>query len=240
MSLTKGELKKPDWLPDWKDITKYPDLKKASGRVWAWEFLRRNPKYQQLWDELAGLKKGPIYEDFSVANTLQHFERQFGASTPAPPAMTITDPEFKWRPQFTIQHPKHWIRPVDWPADEEFEVIGAELEHSTEVLVKFDLRLPQSRQLNSAKTILKTEAKRLAEAGKLGGEPRAWFHKYQSYLRVLDAKSSGATVNTIAAEILGIKNKDPEYRKAKVRDAFNAAKRLRDEDYLFLAAFEKK
>jgi len=49
MTVSKKPPNKPDWLPNWEDETKYPDPKKATGRVWAWEFLRRNPQYQQLW-----------------------------------------------------------------------------------------------------------------------------------------------------------------------------------------------
>ena len=59
------------------------------------------------------------------------------------------------------------------------------------MLVKLDLRLQRKPQLLDVDRILRTEAKRLAEAGVLNGEPRAWFDKYREYLRVLDAKLSG-------------------------------------------------
>ncbi len=37
----------PEWLPDWEDKKQYPDPGTTSSRQWAWEFLRRNPEYQQ-------------------------------------------------------------------------------------------------------------------------------------------------------------------------------------------------
>jgi hypothetical protein len=92
---------KPDWLPDWKDISKYPDPKEASGGVWAWEFLRRNPQYQQLWEQYAALPPGPVYAGHSAytfRDICERFEREFGVKIPAPPAMTIADPEFNGGP----------------------------------------------------------------------------------------------------------------------------------------------
>ena len=42
-------MKKPEWLPNWKRPQEYPDIdpKKASRQLWAWQFLRRNSKYQE-------------------------------------------------------------------------------------------------------------------------------------------------------------------------------------------------
>ena len=45
---------KPDWLPDWKDPTAYPNPENTNAEQWAWEFLRRNSEYQRdyvLWKE---------------------------------------------------------------------------------------------------------------------------------------------------------------------------------------------
>jgi hypothetical protein len=241
MSLKKGSLKKPEWLPDWKDVTKYPDPKnkKVSGRVWAWELLRRNPHYQQLWEKYEALPPGPIYEGHSAGARMdirERFATEFGISHPAPPSMPFAHPDFKWRPKFITANPRYWILPVDWSEDDRFEMPNIDLEHPAEVLVKLDLRAQRKSQLIGVDRILRTEAKRLKGAGVLTGEPRAWFGKYQKYLRVLDAKLSSATTAAIAIEILGIKNDDPEYQKEKVRDAFKSAKRLRDRDYRFLTA----
>lgn len=239
MAASKKPSKKPNWLPDWMDQTKYPDDQKASPREWAWEFLRRNAKYQQLWRELAKLPTplGFIHKGGSNVQKRfeikERFEKEFGVAQPASPSMTSTDSNFKWRLRFVPQ-PQYWIRPRDWPTYYDFDMSDADLKHPAELLVKFDLRLKIKPQLARAQKILKTEAKKL-------GEPRAKFKKYQVYLRVLDAKLSGAPVNTIAAEILGIKkesHQDPQYLKNKVRDILKSAKRLSDRGYRFLAALE--
>lgn len=39
----------PEWLPDWHSKQGYPVPEEADGWEWAWEFLRRNVKYQQLY-----------------------------------------------------------------------------------------------------------------------------------------------------------------------------------------------
>lgn len=35
------------WLPDWRKIQNYPNVRQETRRVWAWEFLRRNPKFEE-------------------------------------------------------------------------------------------------------------------------------------------------------------------------------------------------
>src|SRR5438552_1597670 len=78
MSKNKNLMDKPDWLPNWQDLTQYPDPKKAIGRIWAWEFLRRNPKYQELWQEYAALPKsaGFLYHGSSVFEIRDRFEKR--------------------------------------------------------------------------------------------------------------------------------------------------------------------
>jgi hypothetical protein len=41
---------KPDWLPDWKDASQYPDSIAENFREIAWEFLRRNPEYWEAYE----------------------------------------------------------------------------------------------------------------------------------------------------------------------------------------------
>jgi hypothetical protein len=233
MIVSKNPPKKPDWLPDWEDVTKYPEPE-ASGRVWAWEFLRRNPQYQQLWEKRAALM--PFGFGWDLMDIEERFRIEFSVSRPASPAMPFTHPDFKWWPRFTTQNPKYWIMPEEDDEGNSPDLADVGIDHPAEVLVKFDLRCQIDAQLNDVKEILHKELKRLKEADVLSGEPRAWFDKYQKYLRVLDAKLTGVNRKTIAVEILDIKNDDPEYQKDKVDYAFARAKQLRDKDYRFLAA----
>jgi hypothetical protein len=60
---------KPSWLPNWKDPTKYPDQAKTSRLDWAWQFLKRNPVYQQLWLRLIAPNYDPAHVDRSLQRT---------------------------------------------------------------------------------------------------------------------------------------------------------------------------
>lgn len=37
------------WLPNWEDVSQYPNPDTSDSLQWAWEFLRRNSKYQEDW-----------------------------------------------------------------------------------------------------------------------------------------------------------------------------------------------
>ncbi|MDD2367535.1 MAG: DUF6499 domain-containing protein [Desulfuromonadaceae bacterium] len=43
----------PTWLPDWRQVDEYP--RTESKAVYAWEFLRRNPNYQEAYARLSNL-----------------------------------------------------------------------------------------------------------------------------------------------------------------------------------------
>lgn len=49
--------KKKKFPPNWTDPSAYPDPEKTDGGQWAWEFIRRNPKYQKDYKILKGVKK---------------------------------------------------------------------------------------------------------------------------------------------------------------------------------------
>jgi uncharacterized membrane protein YukC len=67
-------------------------------------------------------------------------------------------------------------------------------------------------------------------------EKRATFHKFQNYLRVLDAKAAKVRTDDIMDELYpGSENSYPNhYGRGKVKNDFNAAKKLRDSDYRYL------
>jgi hypothetical protein len=45
-----GLLKYPYAIKDWEKAHLYPKQNKLTKKLWAWEFLRRNPEYQKCWD----------------------------------------------------------------------------------------------------------------------------------------------------------------------------------------------
>src|SRR5258708_7875358 len=79
---------KTAWVPDWKDKTQYPDPTAISASLWAWEFLRRNPKYRSRWETLIlpdMCNSSFIYKDFHLEDNWKLFEQDFGIRNPPPP-----------------------------------------------------------------------------------------------------------------------------------------------------------
>ena len=49
----------PPWLPDPRKPEEYPDPETTSLRQWAWEFLRRNPQYQEDYERFKDVLSVP-------------------------------------------------------------------------------------------------------------------------------------------------------------------------------------
>ncbi len=61
----------PDWLPDWRDEKAYQFSDQMDLRLWSWEFLRRNPEYQQVWQ--IWYVDGPLYWMRDILDRLPEF-----------------------------------------------------------------------------------------------------------------------------------------------------------------------
>ncbi|MCB9471313.1 MAG: DUF2285 domain-containing protein [Candidatus Obscuribacterales bacterium] len=57
--------KTPEWLPDWRDPSLYPDPKVAPENQWQWEFLRRNSEYQNDYDALKSTGKHKMSQEIA-------------------------------------------------------------------------------------------------------------------------------------------------------------------------------
>jgi hypothetical protein len=66
----------PAWLPDWKNQKNYPDPTSTAPQQWAWQFLRRNPEYQQLWKK--GIFLQLFYNPASVDANLERGKKELG------------------------------------------------------------------------------------------------------------------------------------------------------------------
>jgi hypothetical protein len=219
-------IKKPDWLPEWEDATQYPDPNTTSPRQWAWEFLRRNPRYQQLWDERIGPHFDPKrwYNDpileilrndqyqrqwnelIPAASRSEVFEQQFGIrSFPPPHSMSSADPNFDLLgPRFVIDFLYFRRKPArrHWPRDQPFEI--NETLSDGDVFIRFNVRSPTEPQLDKAKAILEQQKTYLKEMGDVepltSGKVRT--DQYRDYLRLLDANTSGALYENASVEVL--------------------------------------
>jgi hypothetical protein len=236
MNISEGLSTIPDWLPDWTDIEKYPHPKKTDSRVWAWEFLRRNTEYQQLYSQIATLPPGFIRHDDSAWKIGERLENDFGVLIAAPPSMTSADPNFEERPKF-VTHGRRWMKPPDWPEDAGPYVVDEALQDPTEVLMQFDLRWSLHSQLISAKAFLKAQTQNLKSLKKLEGTNHRMKPKYfTDYLRLLDAEATGQTPEKMAEVIYKILEEYPDHAgKQKVSDSLKRARWLRDKGYRFIA-----
>jgi hypothetical protein len=235
---------KPDWLPDWRDAANYPS--NASRQQWAWEFLRRNDAYQQLWNEVvrpgyssdrlndtwtsirerlhSGRRVRVRLDDIPIAK--DRLTRQFHIGSYPPPA-----PE---EPLARLQFDAQFIQyELVGGGGGKYNLLGTP-KPPGEVVLWFNLNWPLGPQLANAKKVLEHHAKlsgakssrRIREAG------------YGNYLRVLDAKADGASIKEIA-NVLYPKLPE-ESRLQRVRDDLKAAERLRDLDFWQIAVSQTK
>ncbi len=226
MTISKTQLAIPDWLPDWTKPHQYPDPKTTSLRQWAWEFLRRNPEYQRLWDELIAPHFDPkIWYNDPVLEILRNdeyqrgwqelippesrsevFEQQFGIrSFPPPHSMSSADPNFDFLgPRFVndFLYFRRKLARRHWPMDQPFEI------HETlsdgDVLIRFNVRSSTEPQLDKARKILEQQKTYLEEMGDvetpISGKLR--IDQYRDYLRLLDANASGALHENASSPVL--------------------------------------
>ena len=237
MDIIKESSSVPNWLPNWTDIKQYPDPEKASLRVWAWEFIRRNLEYQKLWNEFASLPAGPIYHDFSVEEIRERFEKDFGVRIPASPSLNTSSPDFQRLPLFTSRC-KTWIKPVDWPDDADPYIVDAGVLDSGEAVIQFDLRWPLTAQLQAAKTFLQEQVQHLLEVGALDAPNKRMNEPkdFRDYLRLLDAESVAAPHKEMSEVIDSIVDEYPDHKgQQKVSHNLQRAEWYRDKGYRFLA-----
>lgn len=235
----------PKWLPNWRNPKEYPDPAKTARLDWAWQFLRRNPDYQNLWSQLIA----PNYDRKHVVHIIKQqrgsarlysdrarprlietsgdydlppFVSQFGI-TSIPPDPSEKKAELQFAAQFIRYRPGGMRK------------VSPDLQDH-EVLVWFNLQWPIEAQLNSARQVLEQQIK----AKNLAGAPFRFRYrpeKYANYLRVLDAKATNMSDEAIASVIYpNLPDSHPEHAGShRVRDDLAAAKRLRDNPWLIVA-----
>lgn len=223
----------PDWLPDWTDITAYPSKKEKNPRVWAWEFLRRNPEYQKMWKQVEALPPGPIHHDFSLEDINERLKRDFGLRSPAPPSMGSSEPDFNSRLQF-VTHGGIWIKPLGWPDNDPY-IVEELLCDATEALVRIDLRWPLEQQIRAAKRFLKSKKQDLQKHGILEKDRRLKSQKFLELIRLLDADALDQSNKTMAKIIYGIADEFPDHTgQQRVSESLQRAKWFRDKGFKYI------
>jgi hypothetical protein len=199
-----------EWgIPDWNDERAYGETKHWSEFRWRWEFTRRR---QDCRDDFLAHKDETV-RFFDEVRALEV------ARSPEAKRSRLRRPD---EPGFTAQVPdcyeKYGLTSLPNPAigDQPFFVIMFRKRNhclvmspkdrinkhfaATDVVVIFDLAAPIGEQLAGIRKTLEWEQEekigRLVRSGKK--HPTKWL----SYLRVLDAKASGASLSQIAKTVL--------------------------------------
>jgi hypothetical protein len=208
------------WLPDWRNASAYPDLKNAGGQQWAWEFLRRNPEYQRLWTQLKPRSKPAKILGFKVKFHIMAIDLSLppSPSTNAPKDLIFDKPFILYRGPC-----KRGPIPLDWAIEQ------------NQLIALFNLSWPISPQVAHVKKALLEAAKESDQRVKF----RRTVQHYQNYLRVLDAKLANTRHKEIAAVLYSTLS-DHHSALQRVRDDFDVATRLRDNDFWLIALTAQK
>nr|WP_287411694.1 DUF6499 domain-containing protein [Pseudodesulfovibrio sp.] len=207
-------------IQDWTDENNYLFPDNFPRKRWAWEFLRRNPDYQQTWEEAqdnlpedsSARWKDPSDRDFVIDDTAR--AKSFGLKTGV--LNPLTD-----YPVFLdfIRHDD--VRIITGTGD---ELIGPLPNYSVAII--FNIQKPLGPQLEEAKTRLNTIQRSFDDVFQSGFnsqdstispveiKKKAPTHKdlWPTYLRVLDARQAGCDAKTIAKKVFPhYHNEYPEY-----------------------------
>lgn len=251
--------RKKKFPPDWRDKSAYPDPEKTSANQWAWEFLRRNLEYQSDYKTLitaSKLKTSPnksngygfgrfAYDPAPLPNENYDDYRIRVKKENIPSIRSEPLSQYlsaKWKLDKLIDPLKKttkfsqsdFVREVGFG---EHEIASFAFLSENEIALSFDLRQPTKVLLSEAKKILDEYREDFKIKEK---ERRKSVNLYSTYLRLLDAKTAGAT-NKEMGEVIPsyVKNERPEYnRNQKVRDSLAKAIQLRDSPQ-FLAYYPK-
>jgi hypothetical protein len=224
---------KPDWLPNWIEPRAYPDPHALILNQWAWEFLRRNPRYQQDWAE----KVEPVVTStgaFDNSLISKELDAEITAIEEKYGIMMAQDPrEGRWPPSFrsdfvTMYECPRSFNSVRWAIQVDRD----------ELYVKFNLRRPIGGQIEEVRGWIENRQRDLVNS-RLIPKPRRtrqWRDKWPMYLRVLDARAAGASLNEIAGILVpDTPNSYPEFKgRDAIRKGLTAARRLRDGGYLHM------
>ena len=233
--------------PDWRDPSCYEYTAELTLPQWAWEFLRRNPKYRQDWERW-GLEAGspaPILDQLlssetpQIAPTTEALVRaaigaaKYGLNQPLNPSMVPRDgePFPVWRKELLGQRAYllDRLHAAETIAKAPDEVIYFGL----------DLRLRLTPQIDFLKQVFEDERK--DETRKLRGLPpvppyptipKPHKPKLVMYLQVLDADSSGSPFEEAAQFFKRIYLAAPAKKQHHTR--LRKAMKLRDHDYVGL------
>ena len=198
-------------VTDWQDEASYPFDENTQNTRWAWEFLRRNPDYQKNYDEYSEAGKNQDTRLFLSAkwNTLSFI---YPRSDKIPGFRKITSfPQEPYR------------GPINDKTDPSLEERAPH-----ELVLRFNLLLPYSDQERQARKIFQS-LKELRNIPR--NQPDSGKDLFKLYLRLLDAKASGAKPKQI---LNSIPMNDVNDLESALKDRLKAARILSKTGYYLL------
>lgn len=233
----------PEWLPDWRDEKAYTYLNDASPTQWAWEFVRRNPKYQADYDAYTKAVNEPrALPGESWSDYIKRAKEKGGWQIPPATAADKLSKKYKVEPrpydpavkdppiQFTEATPEQppWV---------DFGYDHPGLRHAKEPFhLVFDLSQPIKPQLRNAEKMMEVVQPAM-ESTEDRQHSKLHTRLFLIYIRLLDADEAGAKLGEITPILLpGVSNIDPDYLGNKrLRANLKKARELRDHDYIYIA-----
>lgn len=241
-------------MPDWREPNAYRFTAALSAGQWAWEFLRRNPRYRTEWSEFIATWQAleaaygkPAERDINAwqqdqrawlpAAVCQESDcRVSGDRVLIECAMGARWGFYKFPPDPRDDDPVGQGRLVWRECKAEIrlleeELVGVEATDGM-ALVCFDLELPLQDQLTAAKQRLQMEQRRRIRSGQVLA-PHIVAHREHlcRKLRLLDALQAGAQESEISQRL-------SEGLRASVEQDLAEAIALRDRDYRRLLLLE--
>lgn len=233
----------PQWLPDWRDDAFYKSLEGLSGKQYAWEFLRRNPEYQEDWRRLHAIPQECRYSSPDADSVMDYYF----ASPPSLPGETRREwvervkdgtsmPIGMWLKQHYhlawmvlpchgIEHVPHihFTAGVGYVASErKDEKVSIEPGRLGEALVRFNLSMPLGPQLENVKRTMERYAAALERKGLIvRDKPKFDWSVLPQYLRILDARASSPKPTFM--EISGTVYPGMEGSEARVKKGYQTA-----------------
>jgi hypothetical protein len=222
---------KPNWLPNWRDESLYPQQENTTITQWAWEFLRRNPNYQDDYNKYKELGENCLRGEIPYLDEAPDYYLGFDlrrSKKDEEYKQIITGPTIsEHREYLVIKTPynyfcsKYGLRnffpdPACNNPTIQFQYLGVSYfsftdipipgglkpKRPAEIAVIFHLDLSLERQLKEMKKFLIKEKERLIDKEAINCvEKRNRAEQYKEYLRILDADISEASTKEIAEAI---------------------------------------
>jgi hypothetical protein len=233
-------MKDANWIPNWRNPDEYPDSNELSRYEWMWEFLRRNPRYQEIcdeqWSEYSKFTKTEDGVTINPAPKILYDEFQFGWGSDFPHYSHSSGGETTRSGRYGVSCPITFRKdsPMLWsPTEEIIDNIDLNTFFKREiqqdkVFVSADL----TASIDSQLIIIGERLKKMQKERGLGTK-RSQTTKFPLYIRLLDALSIGEKNSDIRDALFP--EIEHSYPDSPRKDRYNYTKKtaimLRDINY---------